>query len=408
MKKGIILIGPEKAGKTTVGQQLAAALNLPFHDLANDTVQFRTGDTDTEKLVRIYTNEGYEAVLRYRMPARAGIVVRALAHYEPAVVELPALYTFFDREPMLGQVQPAMRAYGRTILLLPSPDMDRSVQILAQRRQTLYHGLDWNEYFIRHPSNRRLAKQIIYTKDRTPAETCAAIMARLDHTSADVFLLGPVGAGKTTIGRLLAQQLQRPQASLDGLRWRCYQEIGYDEAEQKRIMAAEGLAGVLDYWKRFDLHAIERLLAEHRDCIVDFGAGQTVFTGEAELVRLQRLLAPYPNVFLLLPSADLDESVAILHQRRQRQTAVQGVELNRFLINTYLAQGLASLVVYTEQKTAAETRDEIIRLLAERYTAKAHKLTFCVLVASGKLQVAGDFCQSNLPLATCNLPPDEM
>jgi hypothetical protein len=27
-------------------------------------------------------------------------------------------------------------------------------------------------------------------------------------------------------------------------------------------MAAEGFAGVLDYWKRFVLHAIERLLAE--------------------------------------------------------------------------------------------------------------------------------------------------
>jgi shikimate kinase len=363
-KKGIILIGPEKAGKTAVGQQLAAALDLPFHDLADDTVQFRTGDTDTEKLVRIYTNEGYEAVLRYRMPARAGIVVRALAHYEPAVVELPALYTFFDQEPMLGQVQPAMQAYGRTILLLPSPDMDRSVQILAERRRTLYHGRDWNEYFVRHPSNRRLAKQIIYTKDKTPAETCAEIMVRLDHTSADLFLLGPVGAGKTTIGRLLAQQLQRPQASLDGLRWRYYQEIGYDEAEQKRIMAAEGLAGVLDYWKRFDLHAIERLLAEHRDCIVDFGAGQTVFEGEAELARLQELFAPYPNVFLLLPAPDPDESVVILRQRMRQRTAVQGIELNRFLINTYLAQGLASLVVYTEQKTVAETRDEIIRLLA--------------------------------------------
>ena len=43
-----------------------------------------------------------------------------------------------------------------------------------------------------------------------------------------------------------------------------------------------------------------------------------------------------------------------------------------------------------------------------RYTAKGHELTFCVLVASGKLRVAGDFCQCNLLLATRNLPPDEM
>ena len=366
-KKGIILIGPEKAGKTAVGQQLAVSLNVPFYDLTADTVRFRAGiEPDGERLMEIYNSEGYEAVLRYLMPYRAAIVVQALAEYGPAVVELPARYAFFDREPMLSQARQAMQAYGRTILLLPSPDIDQSVAILAERSRVIYHGLDWNEYFVRHPSNQRLAKQIIYTRDRTPAETCAELIARLDHTSADIFLLGPVGAGKTTIGRLLAQQLQRPQVSLDGLRWRYYQEIGYDEAEQKRIMVAEGFAGVLDYWKRFDRHAIERLLTDHQDCIVDFGAGQTVFEAEAEQARLQQLLAPYPNVFLLLPSPDLDESVAILTQRRQQQTAVQGVELSRFLIHTYLAQGLASLVVYTGQKTVAETGEEIVRLLAER------------------------------------------
>jgi shikimate kinase len=37
-QEGVILIGPEKAGKTAVSQQLAAALNLPVHDLPDDTV----------------------------------------------------------------------------------------------------------------------------------------------------------------------------------------------------------------------------------------------------------------------------------------------------------------------------------------------------------------------------------
>jgi shikimate kinase len=363
-KESIILIGPEKAGKTAVGRLLAASLDMPFYDLTADTGRFRTGTgPDSERLIEIYNSQGYEAVLRYLMPFRADVVVQALAHYERGVVELPARYALFDREPLLSRARRAMQAYGRTILLLPSPDLDQSVAILAKRSRIIYHGLEWNEYFVRHPSNPRLAKQIIYTKDRTPAESCAEIVVRLDPSSADIFLLGPVGAGKTTIGRLLAQQLQRPQASLDGLRWRYYQEIGYDEVEQKRIMAAEGLAGVLDYWKQFDLHAIERLLAEHRDCIVDFGAGQTVFEEEAELARLQELFAPYPNIFLLLPSPDPNESAAILRQRMRQQTAVQGVEFNRFLINSYLAHGLASHVAYTEGKTAVEVRDEILHLL---------------------------------------------
>jgi hypothetical protein len=36
-----------------------------------------------------------------------------------------------------------------------------------------------NEYFIRHPSNQRLAKFLIYTKDKAPEEICEEILQKL-------------------------------------------------------------------------------------------------------------------------------------------------------------------------------------------------------------------------------------
>jgi hypothetical protein len=33
-----------------------------------------------------------------------------------------------------------------------------------------------NEYFITHPSNRKLAKQVIYTKGKTPEQFCTEIL----------------------------------------------------------------------------------------------------------------------------------------------------------------------------------------------------------------------------------------
>ena len=36
---------------------------------------------------------------------------------------------------------------------------------------------------------------------------------------ADIVLLGPVRAGKSTVGRLLAQRLDLPQISIDEVRW---------------------------------------------------------------------------------------------------------------------------------------------------------------------------------------------
>jgi ATPase subunit of ABC transporter with duplicated ATPase domains len=46
---------------------------------------------------------------------------------------------------------------------------------------------------------------------------------------ADIVLIGPVRAGKSTQGKLLAKRLGLPQVSLDEVRYGYYKEIGYDE-----------------------------------------------------------------------------------------------------------------------------------------------------------------------------------
>lgn len=36
---------------------------------------------------------------------------------------------------------------------------------------------------------------------------------------SDIILIGPIGAGKSTVGALLADRLGLPQCSMDDLRW---------------------------------------------------------------------------------------------------------------------------------------------------------------------------------------------
>ena len=59
------------------------------------------------------------------------------------------------------------------------------------------------------------------------------------------------------------------------------------------------------------------MLAEQTHCVIDFGAGHSVYEDTALFERVQQALAPYPHVVLLLPSPDLDESVRILSDRNR-------------------------------------------------------------------------------------------
>jgi hypothetical protein len=82
----------------------------------------------------------------------------------------------------------------------------------------------------------------------------------------EIIVIGPIGAGKSTQARLLSERLGLPRCSMDDVRWSYYKEIGYDEALAKQISAKDGFLGLYRYWKPFEAHAVERLLAEHHDC----------------------------------------------------------------------------------------------------------------------------------------------
>jgi hypothetical protein len=69
--------------------------------------------------------------------------------------------------------------HHNVFLILPSPDRAESLQILRQRDENPPSDLnfDFNGHFLAHHGYYDLAKFTVYTKGRTPAETCAEILA---------------------------------------------------------------------------------------------------------------------------------------------------------------------------------------------------------------------------------------
>jgi shikimate kinase len=184
-------------------------------------------------------------------------------------------------------------------------------------------------------------------------------MSNNNGVAFPIILIGPIGAGKSTQGQLLSEALGVPRYAMDDLRWTYYNEIGYSQEEAKRRgEEGGGFEAVYRYWKPFEQHAVERIVAEHPDGVIDFGAGHSVQDDPELCNRLETALAPYPNIVLLLPSADQEESIRVLEERCKTG------EWTRYFAAHPCNHALARHVVYTEGKTPEETRDEIIQRLS--------------------------------------------
>jgi hypothetical protein len=181
---------------------------------------------------------------------------------------------------------------------------------------------------------------------------------------SEIVLIGPPFAGKSTLGKLLAEELGLPQVSLDKLRWDYYREIGFDEALAQELRQKGGFLTVVAYWSLFNSHATERAFADHANCIFDLGGGPIVFENDLQQDQIKRALAPFANVVRLLPSADPDKSIQILQRRSSHLIGVngQGFNWSAFFVNHRQNQLLAKYEVYTEGKTPAESCAEIIAL----------------------------------------------
>jgi shikimate kinase len=185
-----------------------------------------------------------------------------------------------------------------------------------------------------------------------------------------IILIGPIGAGKTTVGQLLAEKLDLPFCSIDTVRRAYYQKIAYDDILASQIAASpQDLQGVLRYSKPFEVQMVEQVLADHHG-VIDFGASNSVYDDQELFARVENTLAPHPNVILLLPSLDMDESVEILRNRLTLMLTEAGkeftdelFELNKHFVEHPSNHRLAKRVIYTKEKTPEKIRDEIMQKL---------------------------------------------
>jgi shikimate kinase len=179
---------------------------------------------------------------------------------------------------------------------------------------------------------------------------------------SEPILIGPCCVGKSTVSVLLAESMGVPRVSMDEVRFGYYEEIGYDAAYAERLQAEGGFRAKYEYWKPFEVHAVERMLSDYGACVFDFGGGHSVYEDPVLFARARRALSVFRNVVLLLPFRDAVESVEFLRPR-YASPVDPADDINEHFVRHPSNRRLATQVVYTGAREAAEVRDEILALL---------------------------------------------
>ena len=183
----IVLIGPMSAGKSTVAALLAEKLDLPRLEMGELRWElYRQAGYDDQVAREVYSKEGILGVLSYSKPFEAFAVASLVSRPEEFVLDLGAGHSVYEDDERFMQVKRALDLLPYVFLLLPSADLEHSIEVLNTRFAELLLRevgeidealLELNEHYVRHPSNLRLAKKVFYTDGRSADETCNEIIA---------------------------------------------------------------------------------------------------------------------------------------------------------------------------------------------------------------------------------------
>jgi len=176
----------------------------------------------------------------------------------------------------------------------------------------------------------------------------------------EVILIGPIGVGKSTVAELLSIRTGLPRRSMDVMRWKYFDEIGYDWGLAKQHHINGGFWGLYNYWKPFEAYAVKRLLDEFHECIFDFGGSQSVYEDDALFAQVRAVLEPYAHIVLLTPAPDQEESIRILHARNSYASDDQRI-VNEHFIRHHSNYDLAKHIIHTKDKDPDQICAEVYK-----------------------------------------------
>lgn len=185
MNKEIVLIGPVCCGKSTLAGMVADTIGkkqVSVDRIANQYYEeFGFGN---DEFFKVRDEHGVVQARAMRKPALIYAVERILSENTDCVFDFGAGHSYYEEPELMSKIHSLLKPYLNVILLLPSSDHNKSIEILRERslrirnRDWIEEGYDFIKHWVEDEPNHKLSKFVVYTEGKTFDELAEEIVAR--------------------------------------------------------------------------------------------------------------------------------------------------------------------------------------------------------------------------------------